>query len=305
MELIHFDIKKKYELGPIAIALGEFDGLHLAHQELIKKAINYSKENNMKSAVFSFFPHPDFVLNKRSNRGYITPIKVKAEKLESLGVDYFVLIPFTIEFAALSPISFINDYLKVFDIREIVVGFDYKFGHRGSGNANLLSEHFNVEVVEKIELDHQKIGSNEIREFLLAGKMQSVYNMLGRYYNITGKVTTGNQVGRKLGIRTANIEIDEHYQVLRKGVYAVRVNFNGKVYNGVCNIGHNPTINYVSIPRLEVHILDFDQEIYDKEISVDFVYFLRDEEKFASVEEMIKQINQDIINTKEILEKNK
>jgi riboflavin kinase/FMN adenylyltransferase len=303
MELIHFDVNRKYYLGPIAIALGEFDGLHIAHQELINKAIKYGKDNNAKSAVFSFYPHPDFVLKKRMNNGYITPLKVKVERLEKLGVDYFVLIPFTLEFAKLAPTDFINNYLKAFDIKRVVVGFDYRFGFKGSGNADLLKEYFDVEVVQKIELADQKIGSNEIRDYLLLGDMESVKNMLGRFYNITGIVTNGNKVGRTFGIRTANITIEEHYQVLRKGVYAVYVNFNEKTYLGVCNIGINPTINQVSIPRLEVHILDFDEDIYGKKISVDFVKFLRDEVKFPSVDDLVNQIKLDIINTKAILEK--
>jgi riboflavin kinase/FMN adenylyltransferase len=304
MELIKFKLGEKYNLGKLAVALGEFDGLHIAHQELIKKAINYAKANNIKSAVVSFDPHPDYVLKKRFDQGYITPMKAKAEKLEELGVDYFIVIPFTIELAKLSPNDFINNYLKAFEIEKVVVGFDFRFGHRGSGNSDTLREHFKVEVVERITLHDEKIGSNEIRDYLIQGEMEKVKNMLGRYYNITGKVVSGNQVGRTLGIRTANIQIEERYQVLRKGVYAVYVSFNNKRYFGVCNIGNNPTINYVSIPRLEVHILDFNQEIYDEVISVDFVKFLRDEEKFASVEAMIAQINQDIINTKAILEKN-
>lgn len=304
MELIRFESNKKYDLGPLAIALGEFDGLHLAHQELINKATKFAKKNNMKSAVFSFDPHPDFILKKKAYHGYITPLPAKMAKLESLGVDYFVLIPFTLEFAKLSPLDFINSYLKAFEIKKIVVGFDYRFGFKGSGNTELLKEHFDVEVIEKIEFANKKIGSNEIRDYLLKGDMAAVKNMLGSYYNITGKVVDGNKIGRTFGIRTANVQIDEQYQVLRKGVYAVFVNFNGVKYFGVCNIGNNPTINYVSIPRLEVHILDFSVEIYGKEISVDFVEFLRDELKFSSVEEMVIQINKDIINTKEILEKN-
>ena len=304
MELIRFELDKKYDLGPLAIALGEFDGLHLAHQELINKATNYAKSQNMKSAVFSFDPHPDFILKKKEYHGYITPLPIKIKKLESLNVDYLVLMPFTLEFAKLSPLDFINHYLKAFDVKKVVVGFDYKFGFKGSGNSELLKEYFNVEVIDKMEFASKKIGSNEIRDYLLKGDMQAVKNMLGSYYNITGQVVNGNKVGRTFGIRTANVQIDEHYQVLRKGVYAVYVTYNGIKYLGVCNIGNNPTINYVSIPRLEVHILNFSEEIYDKEISVDFVEFLRDEFKFSSVDEMLVQINKDIVNTKEILEKN-
>lgn len=304
MELIRFDNKLTYNLGKLAVALGEFDGLHIAHQELINNVVSYAKVNNIKSAVISFDPHPDFVLKKRVDQGYITPLKVKIEKLKELGVDYFILVPFTLEFASLSPIDFIQNYLQKLEIELIVVGFDYKFGYRGSGNPETLKKYYNVIVIDRIELANEKIGSNEIRKFLIDGDMDSVKKMLGRYYNITGKVVGGNKIGRTLGIRTANIEIEEQYQIIRKGVYAVYVNIAGVKYLGVCNIGNNPTINYVSIPRLEVHILDFNQDIYDQTISVVFIKFIRDEVKFSSIEEMVNQINQDIINAKQILENN-
>lgn len=301
MELIYFSKLKKINYGPLAVALGEFDGLHLAHQELIKKAINYSKEKGIKSAVISFDPHPDFVLKKRVNKGYLTPLKDKQAFLEKLGVDYFIIIPFTVELASLSPEAFIKDYLNVFQIEKLIVGFDYKFGFRGSGNPELLKKHFNLEVVERIEYNKQKIGSNEIREHLIKGEIKEVTALMGRYYNITGKVVMGNKVGRTIGIRTANVEIEEEYQILKKGVYAVYVYFGNNKYRGICNIGNNPTINYVKIPRLEVHIFDFDQEIYDQEISVDFVEFIRPEVKFRTAKVMVERIGVDIAKAKEIL----
>jgi len=303
MELLNFKVDENYSLGKLAVALGEFDGIHLAHQKLINKVVNYAKAKNIKSAVISFDPHPDYVLNKRTNLGYITPLKEKVSKLAELGIDYLILIPFTLEFAKLSPLDFINNYLKKLDIDLLVVGFDYRFGYKGSGNVDTLKAYFNVDVVEKVELGNEKVGSNEIRSYLIKGDMDSVKKMLGRYYNITGKVVDGNKVGRTLGFKTANIQIEDEYQVLRKGVYAVFVNYQGKKYLGVCNIGNNPTINYVKIPRLEVHIFDFNQEIYGETINVEFVKFLRDELKFATTEAMIEQIHQDIKEAKVVLEK--
>lgn len=304
MELIFLDENKKYDLGAISIALGEFDGLHLAHQSLISKTIEHAKKTNIKSAVFSFDPHPDFILKKRAYQGYITPMNEKKVLLEQLGVDYFIIIPFTVELSKYTPTEFENRILNKFDIKHIVVGFDYRYGHRGAGNYQTLQKKYNVEVVDKIELDNQKIGSNEIRNYLLAGQMDSVKAMLGRFYNITGIVIPGNKVGRELGFRTANIGINENYQVLRKGVYATFVTVRNKRYFGVCNIGNNPTVNYVEKARLEVHILDFDNDIYGEIISVDFVEFLRDEIKYNNIDDMLTQINQDVMNAKSILEKN-
>ena len=301
MELIKFDLKEKYEIGKVAAALGEFDGLHLAHQKLILEAVNYAKNKNIKSAVISFDPHPDFVLGKREDTGYITPLSDKVRELEKLGVDYFIVIPFTLSLAKLKPQEFISAYLNKFKIEELVVGFDYRFGHRGSGDIKLLKEHFNLKVIDKITLDNQKVGSNEIREYLLEGDMDLVKHMLGRYYTVSGIVKTGNQVGRTLGIRTANITIEKDYQTLRHGVYATFIYFKNKKYFGVCNVGHNPTVNYIKIARIEVHIFDFEQEIYGEEIKIEFVKFLRPEIKFATVEKMISAINEDIKTAKRLL----
>jgi riboflavin kinase/FMN adenylyltransferase len=302
MELIRFEFGKKYNLGNLCVALGEFDGLHLAHQTLIKRAIKSAGEINAKSAVISFDPHPDFILKKRENQGYLTPLNTKIRTLKDLGVDYFILIPFTLSLSKLPYEEFESTVLDEFSIKKLIVGFDYRYGFKGSGNTETLKKKYNVEVIDKILFKDEKMGSNSIREFLLAGRMDDVASSLGRYYNITGLVVGGNQVGRTIGIRTANINIDIEYQVLRKGIYGVIVEIKDKKYLGVCNIGNNPTLNYVEIPRLEVHILDFDETIYNEIISVDFVVFLRDEIKYDNKDELIKQINLDIENTRKLVE---
>jgi len=302
MELIKFDFNKNYNIEDLVVALGEFDGLHLAHQTLINKTINFSKELNVKSAIISFDPHPDFVLKKRRNQGYITPLSVKAKSLEELGIDYFIVVPFTEEFGRRSPLDFEKNVLEKFNIKKIVVGFDYRYGYKGAGTTESLKEKYPVFVLNRIDFLDHKMGSYEVRELLMAGEVEEVTKILGRFYNITGKVVSGNQVGQKIGIRTANVTLDEDYHRLKKGVYGVIVTIDGRKFLGVCNIGNNPTINYVQKPRLEVHILDFNEMIYDKIISVDFSVFIREERKFDNVDDLVFQINQDIENAKRLVE---
>lgn len=303
MELIRFSNNQKYDLGPIVAALGEFDGLHLAHRTLINKACGFAREMHAKSAVFSFDPHPDFVLKKRINQGYLTPLSEKIRNLSEMGIDYFVIIPFSEEFSRITYQDFEKMVLGAFDIRKIVVGFDYRYGYRGIGNSETLKVRYPVFVLERIEMFHHKVGSNEVREHLLQGNIREVTALLGRYYRIVGKVIPGSQFGRQIGVRTANVALDESFQILKKGVYAVYATVEGIRYPGVCNIGNNPTVNYTEQLRLEVHIFDFYADIYDKIIMVDFVAFLRGEIKYNTVDAMVAQIQKDIAEAKEILEK--
>ena len=287
----------------LVVAMGQFDGLHHAHLTLLQKATSIAKEKQCKSAVISFDPHPDFILKKRENHGYITPLKEKRDLMESVGIDYFILVHFTESVAQMSPTLFIDTFLTPLQIDTLVVGFDFRFGHKGAGQIEDLKKHTHVEVIDEIKYDNKKMGSELVRDYLESGQIRHVTNILGRYYNITGKVITGNQVGRKIGIRTANLLIDEDYHFLKKGVYAVFVKIDQKSYFGACNIGNNPSINYTEKPRLEVHILDFNETIYEKEISVDFVHFLREEFYYEDKEKLINQIKQDIIDVRTILTK--
>lgn len=294
MELINFRFEDRYDLGEIVIAMGEFDGLHIAHQILLKKTVALANKYHVKSAVITFDPHPDFVLKKRVNQGYLTPLNVKIKQIEELGIDYLIVINFTKEFSQITPKDFEANVLDKFQVKRIVVGFDFHYGGKGLGSVATLKEKYQVTMINRVDMLDQKIGSNMVRELLLEGRIKEANKMLGRYYNITGRVESGNKIGQKIGIRTANITLEEEYQLLRKGVYAVKVTLDEKKYIGVCNIGHNPSINYVEIPRLEVHILHFNEMIYDKIIAVDFIDFIRDEKKYDNLEDLIKQIHIDI-----------
>ncbi len=297
MELIQLkDFEQLIFKEDVVGVIGQFDGLHLGHLKLINEAKAKANSLKIKTALITFDPHPDYVLGKRANYGYITPFFQKQVLIEEIGVDIMVIINFTLNLSKLSPLMFYKQFLA--SLKWIYVGSDYRYGFRGEGSVDTLKElHQNVVGVEVLKYHNEKISSSDLRNLISTGQVDQLYTYMKRYYNITGKVRHGNKVGRLLGIRTANLDLIGDYQIIKKGVYAVIVQIDDKKYLGVCNIGHNPTLNYTKKQRLEVHIIDFDGDLYDKIISVDFVKFLREEIPFKNKEDLIQQINLDISNT--------
>ncbi len=286
---------------PTSLTIGAFDGLHIGHDALMKETIKKAKEINGKSIILSFDPHPDYVLNKRNNIGYLMTLDEKIKRLEQYGFDYFVLLPFDINMAHLSYLDFYNQYLK--EINYIIVGYDYHFGYKKQGTVKKLKEIHNdvnkdheVIIIPKVSYQEKKVASSEIRTLLEQGNIDDVYFLLGRRYEIIGKVVWGSKIGRTINFPTANIEKEDNIIFPKKGVYAVLVNLLddlNRTYLGFANIGQNPSFNYVTKERLEVHIFDFNQDIYNKHIKITFLKRLRDEKKFSSKEELIKQLNYD------------
>ena len=303
MELINIDYKGLSFDKKIILAVGQFDGLHIAHLEIIKKTIENANINKCNSAIMTFDPHPDYFLNKREKLGYITPLNKKISLLESLGIDYLIVIKFDQNLCSMSFQDFEKNILNKLNIIKIVAGFDFRYGYKGLGNVETLKKQYEIDVIDEIKYNGVKLGSNLIRDFLEQGDVKEVYKLLGRYYSIKGIVETGNKIGQTLGIRTANITLKDDYYILKTGVYGVYIDVRGKEYVGVCNIGNNPTLNYSERRKLEVHIFDFDQDIYNVEIIVKFVYYLREEKKFDSKEKLILEVNKDIQNVKNKLVK--
>lgn len=300
MELIKFDYSKKYQLPPLTVAMGHFDGLHIAHQKLIIKTIALAKEKNTKSAVITFDPHPDYILKKRKPTGYITPLAAKAAAIAALGIDYLIVVPFTEATSRLTATEFERRVLAAFIIRAIVTGFDYRYGYCGTGNVETLQQKYYVYVMAPIKYRNKKIGSNAIRKMLSTGDLTTVKSVLGKYYQMKGRVVSGRQIGRTFGIRTANIDISSDYQVLKKGVYAVIVTVGGRRYRGVANYGINPTIGGMAESRLEIHILNFSETIYSETVTVEFVLFIREEKKFSDLNKLAAQIKKDIEKVKKL-----
>ena len=295
MEVIHLNLSKKLD-QPIAVALGYFDGLHLGHQAVIKEVVDYVKAHQMRSAVMTFSPSPNIFLKKLDSDRLLTPYQEKVSRLTELGVDELIILPFNEALANMRAIDFIERYLIQYGVAHVSTGFDFRFGRMGEGEVELLggySDRFSLNVTPKYELEQEKIGATEIKRYLADGNIKKVTQMLGRPYRIHGMVVSGQQRGRQIGFPTANLQLSEDYVIPKKGVYAVEVEIEGQRYVGMCNIGHNPTFNFNDQVSIETYILDFSEDIYGKEMTLDFCEYLREEKRFGSIAELMKQLEAD------------
>ncbi|HJV46697.1 MAG TPA: bifunctional riboflavin kinase/FAD synthetase [Bacillota bacterium] len=293
---------------PCSLAIGYFDGIHRGHRRVIQRAVDVAKERELASAVMTFHPHPREILGQSGFTNYLTPLEAKLEVLSGFGIDIVYVIHFDIAFSSIYPEDFIDEFLIPLQARHIVVGFDYTFGYKGKGTAFTLKEHSNqrydLEVISPITRYGEKISSTVIREYLYGGKIEEANDFLGRPYSISGLVVHGEKRGRQIGFPTANLKPKNPYLIPRTGVYGVRVKIQDKSYYGVMNIGINPTFEQERKEKsLEVHIFDFHDEIYDQEILVEFLFFIRVEQKFAGVEQLVRQIQSDVQCVREKLSK--
>lgn len=299
MEIItSLDAELKNKYPATVIALGTFDGLHLGHTDVINTARNYAERSGLKLAVFTFSNHPLALI-----RPDLVPVRIisaeeKIKLLESFGVDYLINIPFTEDFAALSPDEFL-DRLACFNYRCLVVGENFTYGFLGSGKTETLERSgrkngFDVIVRPLVKMNGNVVSSTGIRNLIQAGHIEYANRMLGRAYSITGKIVHGEQRGRKLGFPTANIELlHGEMAVPAPGVYAVTASIEGRIYKGMGNIGNNPTFNDVEHARLEVNLFNCSGDLYGKTMSVQFHKYIRAEKKFSGVEELCRQIEED------------
>lgn len=283
-----------------SLALGFFDGVHRGHQAVIQTAITIAQEKNLKSAVMTFDPHPSIVLGARKEKVfYITPLKQKLETLESLGVDTVFVVNFTSDFAQLSPEDFVQYFIRDLNVQHVTAGFDYSFGAMGKGKMSTMQElangDFGVTIVEKQADIDEKISSTRIRRALEAGDMELVHTLLGRAFEVPGMVVHGDKRGRTMGFPTANVQELEGSFTPATGVYAVKILVQDAWHNGVCNVGYKPTFNNPDDKRLsiEVHILDYDKNIYGEEVVVGWYKRIRSERKFNGIDELIAQIELD------------
>ena len=305
MNIIH-DLEKllKPLINPV-LTIGNFDGVHKGHMVLFNKVKERAQALNGQSAVMTFEPHPIRVMKPGNGPPLITPMKEKLDLIAETGVDFIFCVPFTREFAAISARDFVQDILlKKIGIKEIVVGYDYTFGHDRLGDISLLKEMgknlgFKVHVVEPVYIDRRLVSSTSIRELVREGNFSRAEAFLGRHYQISGTVIKGeNRGGRLLGFPTANLKVVEEL-IPRMGVYAVTVQVEGKTYNGVTNIGTNPTFGVHAL-SVETHLLDFSGDLVGKTIRINFLQRLRDEITFSSVKQLADQIAEDIRAAKEI-----
>lgn len=290
--------------SPGVIALGYFDGVHLGHRRVIQKAIDIAKANGWQSTVLTFDPHPREVLGKSGYTRYLTPLADKLEQFEKLGVDITYVMKFDISLAAVYPEDFVEECLLPLSCRHVVVGFDYTFGHRGMGTAATLQElskgRYEVDVIGPVNRLGEKVSSTIIREYLLNGDVEQTQQLLGRPYKVRGTVVHGDKRGRTIGFPTANVSVSAPYLIGKNGVYGVRFKVDQAVYHGVMNVGIKPTFELEKKEKsLEVHLFDFSDEIYGKEVEVEFLFYIREEQKFAGVDALIAQIQKDVQTAKQ------
>lgn len=297
------------DIEPTVIALGNFDGVHRGHQEIINRTVKSAEAAGLKSAVFTFSNHTRTLLEKVPTVKNINYPEEKAAIMESMGVDYLFNIPFTPEILQMSPEDFIDKILvEKFRIREAYCGFNYHFGHKAAGTPEILMREgmkkgFGIHVQEPFKINDIVVSSTYIRQLIEEGRMEECAEFMGRLYSIGGEVVVGNKLGRTIGFPTSNVMIDENMASPSNGVYTTYCIYNGVKYPSITNVGVKPTIGTYN-KNVETHIFNFDKELYGKQIKVEFIKKTRPEMKFSSVEELSKQIKNDCIMAKAYHRKN-
>lgn len=306
MQVIKSESYNDYKDNNTCLAIGAFDGLHKGHQLIIKKAVEAARNNHYPAGVLSFDPHPLEIIPGKTPPPSIVSRKQKISLLENMGVDYYFEQKFNKEFAKLSAEDFVNKILiNNIRVNTVVVGNDFRFANNNEANVEILERlaelhNFNAKIISQLHASDDRISSTRIRRLLKKGQIKKASKFLGRPYQICGKVIHGQKRGRELGFPTANLDLETDYALPPEGVYAVKVYHNNQEYIGAANLGYNPTFNNKNI-SFEIYILDFNGDLYNKRLCVDIMEFIRGEKDFSSKEELIKQMEQDVLYTREVL----
>lgn len=298
------NIKQLPPFKKAVITIGSFDGIHAGHQKILKKVTTLAYETGGESIVITFDPHPRTVIDNTNSKVFLlNSLKEKLELLESFGIDNVVIVPFTFEFSQQMPREYIEKFIiSNFNPAFVVLGYDHRFGMHRRGDITLFREYeaegkFKVVEIPREDVDQIAVSSTKIRKALLAGEVEEANQYLKYNYIITGRVIDGDKLGTKLGYPTANLKPDDANKLLPcHGIYAVEIEIDGGNYDGMLYIGHRPTVGDDLKSVIEINILDFNQNIYDKEIKVKFLRYIRDDIKFDSLEDMTAQIRKDEID---------
>jgi len=281
------------------VTIGTFDGVHFGHQKIIEKLVLEAKKEGKKSVLLTFFPHPRMVLQKEASIELINTIEERAKLLEKTGLDYLIIHPFSKEFSRTTALEFVRDFLvNQLNISKLIIGYDHHFGKNREGNIKQLTEYsqlydFTVEEIPAQDIDDVSVSSTKIRRALHAGNLKTANNYLGYNFMINGVVVNGKQLGGKIGYPTANIDVKESYKLIPKtGVYVVKSEIDNETIYGMMNIGNRPTVDGKH-QTIEVHFFDFNKDLYHQSLTVELIYFLRDEHKFDSIDSLIHQLKID------------
>lgn len=298
---IFYDLKDYGEQNSI-VTIGTFDGIHLGHQSVLEQLKNTAKAKNGKSVVFTFFPHPRLVVEKDPDKlRLLTTLEEKIELLRQIEIDILVIFPFTLDFASLSYEEFVKTVLVgQLNMKHLVIGYDHKFGKNREGSFENLKKlsikyHFGIEKLNVYLHSEINVSSTKIRNQLEIGNAETANKFLGYRYRLTGKVVKGKQLGRTIGYPTANVQpSDPNKMVPKVGVYAVKILVDDHLYEGMLNIGFRPTIEtQIDNRSIEVHIFNLNMDLYDRIITIEFHKWIRDEEKFNSIELLKQQLQHD------------
>ncbi len=306
---IHHDISGLKDVKDSIVTIGTFDGVHLGHQKIIRRLIDLKKKEGGETVLFTFDPHPRKVLfPDQTDLKLITTTEEKCRLLEKLGIDHVLVFPFTKAFSQMHATEYISEIIaKGLHTKSLVIGYDHRFGSNREGNIDTLKElsttyNFKVEEIPAQEINQLNISSTRIRKAIEEGDVETANAFLGHAFFITGVVVKGKQLGRTIGYPTANIDVADPDKLIPKiGVYAVNVVLDSIIYKGMLNVGVNPTTDSDNRIKIEVNIFDFDKEIYGRSLSVEFVKWIRDEEKFANLEELKQALANDKIACTAIL----
>ena len=289
------------------VTIGTFDGVHFGHQRILEKLVSDAKNAGKKSILLTFFPHPRMVLQKDSSLELINTIEERKNLLAKTGLDYLIIHPFSKEFSRLTALAFVRDILvNQFNVSKLCIGYDHHFGKNREGNITQLREYsklydFDIEEIPAQDIDDVSVSSTKIRKALAEGNVKTANTYLGYSFMLNGNVVNGKQLGGKIGFPTANIDVEEAYKLIPKtGVYVVRATIKDEIIYGMMNIGKRPTVDGKH-QTIEVHFFDFNQDLYEQSLTVELLYFLRDEHKFDSVEHLISQLQKDEIQARDFI----
>lgn len=284
---------------PLYLALGNFDGVHLGHQQLIRELVTRSHSEGGRAAAFIFEPHPSRVLAPERAPNLLVTAERKAELLRESGLDILINNSFTMDIARTSSREFVESILvNKLAVRQVYVGFNYTFGHKGAGTPEILEElgrefGFGVSIIPPVEVDGEVVSSSLIRSYLEKGQIEAAGKLLGYYPMIEGMVVQGEKRGSSIGFPTANLAVPADLSIPNRGVYSARAEVDGRIYKAAVNIGNKPTFHADYLICVEAHLIDFNGDLYGKQVRIFFRHKIRDEKKFAGVEELIAQISHD------------
>ena len=313
MMKIYNHIDEFKQIHNAVVTIGTFDGVHIGHQKIISRLLDVTRQTGGETVILTFFPHPRIILHPEDmDIKLISTMTEKAEMLEKLGIAHLIITPFTRDFSNLSPQEYIKNVLvDKIGTRQIVIGYDHRFGKDREGGLEHLQKFapdfgFEVEEIPEQDINDVAVSSTKIRNSILSGDVKTAHDFLGYSFHLTGKVIRGDQIGRKLGFPTANLFIEETYKLIpADGIYAVSVEIKTarsiqKTLNGMAYIGHRPTINGMT-RNIEVNIFNFTEDIYGQTIRINFLHYLRGDQKFNSLEDLRTQLIKDENSARNIL----